>query len=82
MNPFDKYQYANKQFLMNAIEYLHDDKGVIEARGKEVKLRLLDSVKAKEEKTKWQLFNILLPIIGLALFGIIYNWVRRRRYAS
>ena len=82
LNPFDKYQYANKQFLMNAIEYLHNDKGVIEARGKEVKLRLLDRVKAKEEKTKWQLINILFPIIGLAFFGIIYNWLRRRKYAS
>ena len=82
LNPFDKYQYANKQFLMNAIEYLHDDKGVIEARGKEVKLRLLDRVKAKEEKTKWQLFNILFPIVGLVLFGIIYNWLRRKRFAS
>jgi ABC-2 type transport system permease protein len=67
---------------MNAIEYLHDDKGVIEARGKEVKLRLLDRVKAKEEKTKWQLFNILFPIVGLVLFGIIYNWLRRKRFAS
>ncbi len=82
LNPFDKYQYANKQFLMNAIEYLHNDKGVIEARGKEVKLRLLDRVKAKEEKSKWQMINILVPIIGLAFFGIIYNWLRRRRYAS
>ncbi len=82
LNPFDKYQYANKQFLMNSIEYLHNDKGVIEARGKEVKLRLLDRVKAKEEKTKWQMINILIPIIGLAFFGIIYNWIRRRRYAS
>lgn len=82
LNPFDKYQYANKQFLMNAIEYLHNDKGVIEARGKEVKLRLLDRVKAKEEKTKWQMINILIPIIGLAFFGIIYNWLRRRKYAS
>jgi ABC-2 type transport system permease protein len=42
----------------------------------------LDRVKAKEEKTKWQLINILFPIIGLALFGIIYNWLRRRKYAS
>lgn len=82
LNPFDKYQYANKQFLMNAIEYLHNDKGVIEARGKEVKLRLLDRVKTKEEKTKWQLINILVPIVGLALFGLIYNWRRRRKYAS
>lgn len=82
LNPFDKYQYANKQFLLNCIDYLYDDKGVIEARGKDVKLRLLDSVRAKDEKTKWQLVNILLPIILLAVFGFLYNWLRRRRYGT
>lgn len=79
-NPFDRYQYANKQFLLNCIDYLYDDKGVIEARGKDVKLRLLDTVKVKQEKTKWQLINILLPIIFLAGFGMLYNWWRRRKY--
>ncbi|HFD31216.1 MAG TPA: gliding motility-associated ABC transporter substrate-binding protein GldG [Gammaproteobacteria bacterium] len=82
LNPFDKYQYSNKQFLMNCIDYLYDDKGVIEARGKDVKLRLLNSVKAKKEKTYWQFFNIILPILLLAIFGFLYNWVRRRRYGS
>ncbi|MEM6966740.1 MAG: gliding motility-associated ABC transporter substrate-binding protein GldG, partial [Bacteroidota bacterium] len=80
LNPYDKYQYANKQFLLNCVDYLYDDKGVIEARGKDVKLRLLDSVRAKEEKTKWQLVNILLPIVLLAGFGLLYNGLRRRRY--
>lgn len=81
-NPYERRVFpANANFLVNAIEYLIDDEGVIEARGKDVKLRLLDKVKAKTEKTKWQLINILIPILFLAFFGIVYNVIRRRRYA-
>ena len=79
-NEFERFLFANKEFLLNAIEYLMDDKGVIEARGKEVRLRLLDTVRAKQEKTFWQIFNIGLPLLFLALFGLVYNWVRRWRF--
>ncbi len=81
-NPFDGYVYANKDFLLNAVEYLLDDNGIIEARGKDVKLRLLDQVKAETEQTKWQLINIVLPLFMLLFFGIIYNWWRRQRYGK
>ena len=81
-NPFERRVFtANNNFLINAVEYLIDEKGVIEARGKDVKLRLLDTVKAKAEETKWQMINIVLPILFLLLFGLLYNWMRRRRYA-
>jgi len=79
-NPFEKYTFANKDFLINAIEYLINPNGVIMARGKEIKLRLLNTVKAKQEKTKWQWFNIGLPLLFLLLFGIIYNYIRYRKY--
>ncbi|MEM9885615.1 MAG: gliding motility-associated ABC transporter substrate-binding protein GldG [Bacteroidota bacterium] len=82
LNQYDRYTYANKDFLLNAIEYLMDDNGVIEARGKEVKLRMLDVVRAEAEQTKWQAINILLPLAFLLLFGLLYNWIRRRRYAN
>ena len=55
--------------------------GVIAARSKEVKLRLLNETKAEEEETKWQLINIIVPLILLLLFGIGYNYWRRWRYA-
>ena len=74
------FLYGNKQFLLNAIEYLVDDNGVIEARSKEVKLRPLNKTRTKEEKSYWQLFNILLPIVLLGLFGFLYNWNRKRKY--
>jgi ABC-2 type transport system permease protein len=81
-NEFEKYQFANKDFLINAIEYLLDENGVIEARGKEVKLRLLDTAKASAEKTKWQVVNIALPLVFMGLFGVIYHWRRKRKYAK
>ena len=71
---------ANKDFLINAIEYLLDGKGIIEARSKEVKLRLLDTVKASNERTKWRMINIVIPLVFLALFGFGYNYFRKRRF--
>ncbi len=80
-NEFENYQFANKDFLVNALEYLLDANGVIAARGKEVRLRLLDTAKAEAEEARWQLLNIVVPLAFLAVFGLIYNWIRRRRFA-
>jgi len=79
-NRYERRVYANKDFLINALEYLIDENGVIEARSKEVKLRLLDKVKAKEESTKWQFLNVVLPVLLLGLFGLVFNFWRRRKY--
>ena len=82
-NNWDKQIYGgNSDFMLNAIEYMLDQKGVLAARSKEVKLRLLDTVKAKEERTKWQGINLVLPLIILALFGIGFQFFRKRKYAS
>lgn len=79
-NRFEKQQYSNKDFLINCVEYLLDDYGVIEARGKEIRLRLLDIVQARQEKSKWQFLNIAVPVLFIGLFGFAYNFWRRRRY--
>ncbi len=81
-NRDEKYKFANKDFLQNAIEYMLDDKGIIEARGKEVKLRLLDSVKAKDNRTMWQALNIVLPLAFIGLFGVFYFWRRKKTYGQ
>jgi len=81
-NTYEKYKFANKDFMVNSIEYVLDPYGVIEARNKDVKLRLLDVVKAKKEKTKWQLINIVVPLIALVIFGIIFQFRRSRRYGN
>ena len=81
-NRYERYTFANTLFLTNAIDYLLDNEGVIEARGREVKLRLLNQVKAEEEKTKWQMLNLGLPLLCLGLFGILFRVIRRKRFAT
>lgn len=83
VNKFEKtgVTYANKDFLLNAIEYLLEDNGIISARSKDVKLRLLDTQKAEKEKTKWQFINIILPLLLLLIGGYLYNFIRKRRFA-
>jgi ABC-2 type transport system permease protein len=81
---FDRYtevQYANKNFLLNAADYLMDDSGIIGLRNKEIKLRLLNRAKIKAEKTFWQMINIGLPIIMLIACGIFQHYFRIRKYA-
>jgi len=81
-NRFEKATYANKDFIINAIEYLIEPNGVIEARSKEVKLRLLDTVRSEEEQNFWRGLNLALPLLFLAVFGWLFNWLRKRRYAQ
>lgn len=82
LNPFDRQQYANKTFLLNALNYMLDDAGITAARMKEVKLRLLDTAKVEQEKTKWQVINIVLPLAFLIVFGLLFNYLRHRKYAN
>jgi len=82
---FDKWSgqtYGNKEFLMNAANYLLDDSGLINIRSKEIAIAFLDHKKIASAKTKWQLINILLPLILLAIFGFIFNSLRRKKYAK
>ncbi len=82
---FNKYngrQYGNKEFLLNCLEYLIDDSGIFETRNKEVKVRLLDTVKANNERLMWQLLNLVLPVVVILLFALGFTFIRRRKYAS
>ncbi|MEO8854770.1 MAG: gliding motility-associated ABC transporter substrate-binding protein GldG [Ginsengibacter sp.] len=75
-----EYQFANHQFVENCIQYLINNGGLIEAKSKDYKLRLLDPEKVKEERGLWQLINFAIPIILLVIFGMAYQWFRKRKY--
>jgi ABC-2 type transport system permease protein len=81
-NRYTNQQFGNKRFLLNCIDYLCDESGIIEVRGKEITLRLLDKARIKQEKTKWQLINTLLPVALIVLFGYINLIIRKRKYAA
>jgi gliding-associated putative ABC transporter substrate-binding component GldG len=78
----DKYLqkvHANKEFLMNSIDYMLDDSGLIELRSKELKMRLLDQQKASSARFNWQLFNMSLPLLLIWLMGLaLFAWKRNK----
>ena len=80
---FDKMtqtMYGNKDFLLNTVNYLLDDSGLINIRTKEIAVPFLDPQKTASERTKWQLINLLLPLGILTLFGFGFNFYRKRKY--
>jgi ABC-2 type transport system permease protein len=82
---YDRYtnqQFGNKRFVLNCIDYLCDDSGIIEVRAKEIKLRLLDKGKLKTERLKWQMVNMIIPIAIMMIFGLANKIIRKRKYTS
>jgi ABC-2 type transport system permease protein len=81
-NVFTHYTYANKEFFLNCLDYLVNPTDILKTRAKQFTLRLLDPKKAGEEKSQWQLINIVLPIILIIIFGVIYQQFRRYRFTG
>lgn len=81
-DPFMKYTFANQELLLNAVNYLVNGDGLIVARSKEVKIRPLDKEKIRTERTKWQVINLLFPLVLLLIYGIVRSYLRKRKYAT
>jgi len=82
---YDKWTnnlYANKEFMMNCVNYLLDDNGLINIRSKEVDLPLLDKEKVYANYTSSQVITVAIPIVILVLFGLTFTFLRKRKYAK
>ncbi len=82
---YDRYTrqtFGNMEFVMNVVNYMTDDTGIMELRSREFKLRLLNSdlINQKSQVLKWKLINTLLPLLLVLLSGLIIQYLRRRRY--
>jgi gliding-associated putative ABC transporter substrate-binding component GldG len=80
----DKYtgqRFGNKDFLLNAVNYLLDDNGLLQLRSKKIQLQFLDKEKAFKDRTFWQVVNIAIPLLVLGVFGVLFGYFRRKKYA-
>lgn len=77
-----KQQFANKTFLLNCMNYLLDDEGLLQLRSREIKLRLLDKKKISTQQTKWKLINVGLPLVLIFSFGLLQLFIRRKKYTK
>lgn len=82
---FDKMTnafYGNKEFLLNTVNYLLDDSGLINIRSRQIAIPFLDTHEAANQRSKWQTFNLLLPLVLLGIFGIVFSYYRKRKFAG
>ncbi|MFT5715678.1 MAG: gliding-associated putative ABC transporter substrate-binding component GldG [Flavobacterium sp.] len=74
--------YDNKDFMLNCVNYLLDDTGLINIRSKDLDLALLDKEKVFANYGKTQVITIGLPLLILALFGVVFTYLRKRKYGQ
>lgn len=82
---YDKWTntlYGNKEFLMNAVNFLLDDNGLINLRTKEVKLPLLDKEKVYTDYNYLRMIIVLLPLVLLITFGVVFTYIRKKKYTK
>lgn len=72
---------GNEDFITNAVEYMVDERGVLSARSKKIKLRLIDQVKVDENGAFWRMLNIMLPLVFIIFFGIVFQYIRKRKFS-
>ncbi len=78
---YDRYTgetFGNKDFILNAVNYLTDDSGLLSVRSREIKIRPLDKNKIKKEKSYWQLLNTVLPVLIILVFASIMIIIRKK----
>ena len=73
-------QFGNKEFLVNTMDYLLDDIGLLELRNKTIQLRFLNKQKAYEERSFWQIINIVIPLLMLGIFGLLFQFLYKKAY--
>ncbi len=74
------YTFANAEFLSNCLDYSVNPSGVLEARSKDFSLRLLDPEKTEDERSFWQFINIVVPLGVVMICGLVFQYIRKRKY--
>jgi ABC-2 type transport system permease protein len=82
-DPYTRQNFGNREFIMNVVNYMCDESGIIELRSRELKMRLLnrEMITQKPQLLKWKLVNTLLPLLLVLMAGVAIHAVRKRRYA-
>jgi gliding-associated putative ABC transporter substrate-binding component GldG len=80
-DPFSQMTFANKLLLRNMVKYLVDPNGIIASRTRTFQIRPLNKVKVAQQKTFWQLLNVLLPVLILLIIGGFVWWIRLQKYS-
>ncbi|AFU67429.1 gliding motility ABC transporter-type substrate binding protein GldG [Psychroflexus torquis ATCC 700755] len=82
---FDRYTgltYGNKTFLLNVVNYLLGDESLVKTRSKSIRLDEMNHEEIESTKLKWQLFNVIVPMLSIIAFGLVVVYWRKKKYKS
>jgi ABC-2 type transport system permease protein len=80
---FDKMtqtMYGNNDFLLNTVNFLLDDTGLINIRTKKISIPFLDPQKVQESRSLWQGVHLVLPLVALGILGFLFTFLRKKKY--
>lgn len=79
---YDRYAnakiYGNRELILNAMNYLLDDRSLISIRSRAITLRQLDATRVDLQRETWQAINIGVPLLLALVLGFAYQQHRRR----
>ncbi|MDO9553551.1 MAG: gliding motility-associated ABC transporter substrate-binding protein GldG [Rhodonellum sp.] len=81
-DPYANLTYANRLLLQNMVKYLIEPEGIIATRTKQFQIRPLNKAKVKAEKVKWQVVNVVFPVLILGVLGMIWILLRKKRFSA
>jgi ABC-2 type transport system permease protein len=82
---YDSYTrtlYANKELLLNAVNYLVGDEGLMDSRSRSITLRKLDENKCRERRSFYQVINIIAPLLLLGAAAAVIVIIRKKKYCK
>lgn len=80
---YDRYtnvEFANKTFILNAINYLAGDESLIDSRPRSISIRRLDVAKVKEQRGYYQFANVAYPVLLVLVLAGVVLVVRYYKY--
>ncbi|HAW52284.1 MAG TPA: hypothetical protein DCX54_08160 [Flavobacteriales bacterium] len=82
VDKFTRQEYGNKDFVINAINYLCGEEDLMVSRSRTIKIRMLDKTKLETERLNYQIFNMAAPAVLVLLFALVFNFQRRKKYTG
>ena len=80
---YDRYsriQFANRDFILNSLLWLTDYSNLLALRKKEIPLRILSKQRLQNGVTLSVTLSLILPLLILAITGVVVQLARKHKY--
>lgn len=72
--------YDNQNFLLNCVDYLLGETDFLNLKNRKLEIPILNETKVKLDKSKWQMINLTVPVLGIWIIGLGMIWWRKKRF--